>query len=120
MHIKKKRVELKLRQVDVARILNTTEDSVRFWETDRAKPQINLAPGIIKFLEYNPYIFEVETLGGRIKHYRILHGLSHKKMGRIIGVDAATISTWETGKFKPDDANLKRLKEILSNGLGTV
>lgn len=120
MHIKKKRLELKLRQVDVAYILNTTEDSVRFWETDRAKPQINLAPGIIKFLGYNPYPVETNTMGGRIKNYRILHGLSHKKMGQIIGVDAATISTWETGKFKPDDANLKRLKEILSNGLGTV
>ena len=86
MHIKKKRLELKLRQVDVASILNTTEDSVRFWETDRAKPQINFAPGIIKFLAYNPYPVEPNTMGGRIKHYRILHGLSHKKMGRIIGV----------------------------------
>ena len=117
---KKKRLELKLRQVDVARLLNTTEDSVRFWETDRSKPQINLAPRIIKFLGYNPYLVGTNAMGGRIKHYRILHGLSHKKMGQIIGVDAATISTWETGKLKPNDVNLKRLQEILTNGFGTV
>lgn len=52
MYIKKKRLELKLRQIDVALLLNTTEDSVRYWETNRAKPQINIAPEIIKALCY--------------------------------------------------------------------
>ena len=45
---------------------------------------------------------------------RLLHGLSHKKMGGIVGVDGATISTWETGKFMPDGANLNRLNAIPS------
>ena len=86
-----------------------------YWETDFAKPQIQYAPKIIKFLGYNPYVMETETLGGKVKNYRVLNGLSHKKMGGIVGVDGATISTWETGKFNPEGANLNRLKEILSN-----
>ena len=70
-------------------------------------------PKIIEFLGYNPVTYENVTIGGRIKHYRITSGLSHKKMGQIIGVDAATISTWETGKFKPGKENLKLLNEII-------
>ena len=115
LHIKKKRLELKLRQKDVALLVGVTEECIMYWETDFAKPQIQHAPKIIKFLGYNPYVMETETLGGKVKNYRLLHGLSHKKMGGIVGVDGATISTWETGKFKPEGANLNRLNELLSN-----
>ena len=114
LHIKKKRLDLKLRQKDVALMVGVTEECIMYWETDFAKPQIQHAPKIIKFLGYNPYVMETETLGGKVKNHRLLHGLSHKKMGGIVGVDGATISTWETGKFTPDGANLTRLKEILS------
>lgn len=86
-----------------------------FWETDYAQPQIQYAPKIIEFLGYNPYKVETETMGGRVKNYRVLHGLSHKKMGKIMGVDGATISTWETGKYVPQGANLNRLNELLCN-----
>lgn len=114
LHIRKKRLERKLRQEDVAQILDITTDCVTYWENGRSKPQIQFAPKIIKFLGYNPYVMEPETLGGQVKNYRLLHGLSHRKMGGIVGVDGATISTWETGKFMPDGTNLKRLEEILS------
>lgn len=103
LHIKKKQLDLKLRQKDVALMVGVIEESIMYWETDFAKPQIQHAPKIIKFLGYNPYVKEPKTLGGRIKNYHVLHGLSHKKMGKIVGVDAATISTWETGKFKPEE-----------------
>ena len=115
LHIKKKRLDLKLRQKDVALMVGVTEECIMYWETDFAKPQIQYAPKIIKFLGYNPYVMETETLGGKVKNYRVVHGLSHKKMGGIVGVDGATISTWETGKFKPEGANLNRLNELLSN-----
>jgi hypothetical protein len=32
-------------------------------------------------------------------------------------VDAATISTWETGKFNPERENMNRLNELLLNEL---
>jgi DNA-binding XRE family transcriptional regulator len=115
LHIKKKRLELKLRQKDVALLVGVTEESIMFWETGFAQPQIQHAPKVIKFLGYNPYVIETETLGGKVKNYRLVHGLSHKKMGAIVGVDGATISTWETGKFRPDGVNLNRLNELLCN-----
>jgi DNA-binding XRE family transcriptional regulator len=79
LHIKK-RLELKLRQKDVELLVGITEESIMYWETDFAKPQIQHAPKVIKFLGYNPYVVETETLGGKVKSYRVLHGLSHKKI----------------------------------------
>jgi DNA-binding XRE family transcriptional regulator len=115
LHIKKKRLDLKLLQKDVALMVGVTEESIMHWETNRYPPQLQFYPGIIKFLEYNPFAVETETLGGKVKNYRFLNGISHKKMGKLVGVDGATISTWETGKHEPQGANLTRLSELLSN-----
>jgi DNA-binding XRE family transcriptional regulator len=115
LHIKKKRLDLRLRQKDVALLVGVTEECIMYWETGFAQPQIQYAPKIIEFLGYNPYGVETESLGGKVKNYRLLHGLSHKKMGRIVGVDGATISTWETAKHEPQGTNLTRLNELLSN-----
>ena len=115
LHIKKKRLDLKLLQKDVALLVGVTEESIMHWETGRFPPQLQFYPGIIKFLGYNPFAVETETLGGKVKNYRFLKGISHKKMGKLVGVDGATISTWETGKHEPQGANLTRLNDVLSN-----
>jgi DNA-binding XRE family transcriptional regulator len=113
-HLLKRRLDLKLLQKDVAKIIGVSEDSIRFWETGYAEPQIQHAPGIIQFLGYCPYPFETETLGGRIKYYRLLNGLSCKKLGKVLKVDASTISSWEDREFQPEHFNLKRLNQILN------
>ena len=96
-------------------MVGVTEESVMHWETERYPPQLQFYPGIIKFLGYNPFVVDAKKLGGRIKNYRIEHGLSHKKMGKIVGVDGATISTWETGRHEPQGANLNLINKLLSN-----
>lgn len=114
LHIRKRRFELKLSQKDVAGLIGVTEESVMYWETDFAVPQIQHIPKVIRFLGYNPYPHETQTLGGRIKLYRLLHGLSHKRMGKLVGVNGSTISCWETGRFPPDGLNRRKLEELLS------
>lgn len=113
LHIKKRRIELKLRQEDAARIIEVCSDALRYWETERSIPRMENIPKVIKFLGYNPYQFETEILGGRIKYYRLLNGLSHKKFGKILGVDASTVGSWESNKFIPKPPILIQLKEIL-------
>jgi DNA-binding XRE family transcriptional regulator len=113
LQIKKRRIELKLLQKDVAKILKVSTDCITYWENRRSIPQIQYAPRIIQFLGYNPYPFEIETLGGRIKYYRLLHGLSHKKLGEILYVDASTIGAWETNNFTPSSLSLLRLSTLL-------
>ena len=115
LHIRKRRFTLKLLQKDVATYIGVTEEAVMYWETGFAEPQIQYAPKVIAFLGYNPYPYETETFGGRLKLYRLLHGLSHKKMGKLLGVDGATISCWETNKYMPKQGNLETINALLKD-----
>ena len=113
-HIRKRRVELQLLQKEVATRLKVCEESVTLWETNRSKPMIHHMPSIISFLGYLPIEVDDSTLGGKIKRYRLLNGLSHKKLGRRLTVDASTIASWEKYMRCPDKTNLSRLKKLLN------
>ena len=110
----KRRLDLHLFQKDVAKVLGVTEECVMLWENGHNVPQIQHAPKIIRFLGFNPYFVIGNSLGARVKNYRIEHGLSHKKLGKILDMDGGTISRWETGVFIPDTKTQKRLEELLS------
>jgi DNA-binding XRE family transcriptional regulator len=69
LHIRRKRLELGLRQEDVANQIGVSIDCVAFWENGRSKPQVQHMPKIIEFLGYNPVPYENVTIGGRIKNY---------------------------------------------------
>jgi len=105
-------MDLRLLQRDVARIIGVSCDSVTYWENDRAIPQIQHMPKIIAFLGYNPLPSDLRTLRGRVKEYRLTHGLSHKELGRILGVNASTVGSWESGEFEPVETTLEKLKTL--------
>ncbi len=75
---------------------------------------VHNAPKIIEFLGYNPYLTEKETLGGKVKYYRYAYGLSHKKFGKLLKVDASTVASWETNKSSPHPKAMKRLNKYLN------
>jgi len=108
-HIRKKRMELKLFQKDVAKICGVTEDCITNWEKNRSVPQIQFYPLIIKFLGYLPFKVDLTTLLGKLKAYRHMNGLSQKQLGKILMVDAATVCSWELGEHKPQKEMLTKL-----------
>jgi DNA-binding transcriptional regulator YiaG len=113
-HIRKKRIELGLLQKHVSSVLKVSEDTITYWENNRAKPMINHMPAIISFLGYNPFLNERETLGGKIKFYRTNHGLSYKTFGKLLKVHGSTISSWESGKSNPKSSIKKKLVMLLN------
>lgn len=54
-HLRKKRLDLGLRQKKVAERLGVDKDSVYNWETNRYSPSLRVVPRIIQFLGYLPY-----------------------------------------------------------------
>ena len=114
-HLKKKRMDLQLFQEDVAQIVGVTTDCITNWENSRAIPQIQYMPSIIAFLGYNPASLRSKTFGDRIKEYRLLHGLSHKRMGKKLGVDGSTVSSWESGKFQPQPGSRVKVLRLLKD-----
>ncbi|WP_430720499.1 helix-turn-helix domain-containing protein [Sphingobacterium daejeonense] len=97
-HIRKRRMELKLFQKDVAAIFNVSEDCITYWENNRSEPQIQYYPPIFGFLGYCPFKLDKSTFSGKIKAYRYLNGLTQKRFAKLMNVDPATVSRWEDGK----------------------
>lgn len=113
-HLKKRRLGLKLLQKDLASILGVTEDCITNWENNRNEPQISYHPKVISFLGYNPFPVENETMGGRVRAYRIIHGLTQEDLAVIVGVNESTIFHWERGTNTPHPRKMKLLEEILN------
>jgi transcriptional regulator with XRE-family HTH domain len=112
-YIRKKRMDLKLLQSDVANILNVSPDCITNWENNKNQPQVNYFPRIIKFLGFFPFEIDTTTLMGKLKAYRYQNGLSQKKLGKTLNVDATTILGWELGQRKPSKKMLTKLHDVL-------
>jgi DNA-binding XRE family transcriptional regulator len=79
-HMKRKRMDSKLLQKDVANILGVSEDCTINWEKNRSIAQIQFMPSIIGFLGYLPCSFDLTTLSGKLKAYGHLKGVSQKML----------------------------------------
>ena len=112
-HMRKKRMELKLLQSDLAKILGVSPECVTYWENNRSKPQIQHFPAIHLFLGYSLVKFNEEKFEGRLKAYRWQNGLSYKRLGGMLGVNASTVASWEKGESVPSANNLKELESLL-------
>ncbi|MBS7565457.1 transcriptional regulator [Mucilaginibacter sp. Bleaf8] len=107
-------MDSKLLQKDIAKILGVTEDCITNWEKNRSIPQIQFMPLIIQFLGYLPFSFDQTTLSGKLKAYRHLKGMSQKRLGTILNVDGATISSWEQSESQPYKRTLDKINKILN------
>lgn len=97
-HIRKRRLDLGLHQKDVAALVNATTSTVTNWEKNRTTPRLYFIPGIIAFLGYDPGARMSKSLGGRIRDFRRVHGMSQAKLARRLGVDPGTLGRWERGE----------------------
>ena len=90
--------------------------TVNNWERNRCQPRLYLFPKIAQFLGYSPFpVSEDPPIIAAIKAYRLIHGLSQKRLAKILGIDPTTLARWEKGKATPS----KKLSERLLDLLGT-
>jgi len=116
-YIRKVRMDKQLFQEDIALLIGVSTDCITNWENGRANPQIQYMPKILEFLGFMPLEIDEYTLSGMIKSYRVKNGLSHKKMGDVLGVDASTIRAWEKGE-SISQVKTKKLIEKLIGKIG--
>jgi transcriptional regulator with XRE-family HTH domain len=110
-HIRKRRLDLGLRQKDLARLLKANVNTVTNWEVGRSTPALRHVPGIIRFLGYVPFSGG-DTLPERLVAYRRIHGLSQKRLAAQLGVDPSTLARWENGTGYPNETNRRRIAGI--------
>lgn len=111
--IRKRRLELKLEQSDLAELFGVSHNVVGNWERNEAMPNSKHRPKLVQFLGPVPWEIDQSTFGGKLEHARLLKGLSMDELAKLIGVKKAKISRLERNVFKPKPDVLLKLKEIL-------
>ena len=96
-HLKSARLQRSLRQIDAAKLLGVSQHGYIGWETDMKFPLPRYIPSIVLFVGYDP-MPAPETCGQRLRHLRLLRGLTSQEMAEEIGVNQSTVLAREAGK----------------------
>lgn len=113
-HIRKRRLDRGLLQKEAGRILGVDTTTVYNWENSQCSPRLCLIPKIVQFLGDSPFPSEsAGTLGEGIKAYRLVHGLSQKKLAKVLRIDPTTLARWEKSRSRPGPRLSKRLAGLL-------
>ena len=96
-HVRRRRLELGLKQREAAIEIGTSEQAVAQWERGQREPCAPLLPGIIRFLGSDPYPRAI-TIAERLVAKRRELGLSRKKAAKQWGMVEATLRKWELGE----------------------
>jgi len=107
--VRKRRLDLCLRQIDVAKIIGCDEMSVVNWEKGHSTPRVNHMAGVVEFLGFNP-LLNGDTLAQRLVNHRKALGITQKVFARQLGVDPSTLARWERGEREPTGRFAARVK----------
>ena len=99
-HLRKRRLELGLRQRDIQDRFGLDKETLANWEKDRCYPAMRHWRGIIEFLGFDPTP-EPKTIGERLLAYRRQHGLSRKALATFLRADEHTVWRWEAEVKEP-------------------
>jgi len=118
--IRKRRLDLGLRQRDVAEIIGCDTMTVVNWEKSHtAFPRINHMAGVVRFLGFNP-IQAGSTIAERLVNFRKARGNTQKAFAAQIGVDQSTLAKWECGERLPTGRFLRRIKDVCGSDLSAA
>ena len=96
-HIKKRRLDLGLKQKEVAARLSIHFTTLQLWERGIGEPGVKTLPGIIRFLGYVPFACDA-TPGSRIAFLRRCCGMTQEELAMLIHCNPETIWRWENDK----------------------
>jgi transcriptional regulator with XRE-family HTH domain len=114
-HLRTRRLDLAIRQDEVARQIMVDESTIVSWELNHKQPTVQYIPRIIEFLGYDPTSnCEPRSTGERIRLKRRRLGLSLKELAGILETDQSNLQGWETGRHKPTRKSLALINEFLS------
>lgn len=112
--LKRRRLELGLRQRDAAKRMGVCLESVLGWEKGKKTPMASQYPTILSFLGYEPWPLP-RTLGEKLLAERRRRGLSAKRAAKSLNVDEGTFAGWERGSRKPTRQSLRICRRFLAS-----
>lgn len=111
-HIRKRRLDLGLLQIEVAKIIGVTESTVWNWEHG-TEPELKHMPKVIEFLGYTPFECPEDPVG-KLRYFKLVNGLSYERLGNLMGRDPEQLTDWLSGRRKPCRANLLKIQAFIS------
>jgi len=94
-HVKKRRLDLGLKQKEVATHLGIHFTTLQLWERGIGDPGVKSLPGIIRFLGYVPFACDL-TPGGRLSFLRRCCGMTQEEIAARIECNPETLWRWES------------------------
>ncbi|MCH8246114.1 MAG: helix-turn-helix transcriptional regulator [Bacteroidetes bacterium] len=76
--------------------IRVTTFTIRNWEHNKAEPEVQHLPAIIRFLGTIPFNVG-DSFGEMMKTYRYIRGLSIDNLASNLGIDPGTLSRIESG-----------------------
>jgi len=110
--LKRRRLELGLRQIDTARAMGVNQHSIMDWENGK-EPTDRQYPVIIRFLGQEPWP-KPKSLGERLQAQRRRLGLSVKRAATLINVDEGTFGRWEANESTSIASHRARIETFLT------
>ncbi|MCL5238088.1 MAG: helix-turn-helix domain-containing protein [Nitrospirae bacterium] len=112
-HIRKRRLDLGLLQIEVAVEIGVTESTVWNWEHG-TEPELIHIPAVLAFLGYVPWECPDDPVG-RLAYFKKVTGLSLRRLGPLMGRDPEQLEDWLSGRVKPCERNLLQIKKFLED-----
>ena len=112
-YLRKARLERKLSQPKVAKILKVSDETILSWEKNNTEPTPKDASKIIKFIGYFPFEWEYENLHVKVKYARMISGHNLEDMAKKIGCDPSALSRKRLTNGKTQSHTLKKIDNYL-------
>lgn len=110
-HIRKRRLDLGLLQIEVAKMIGVTESTVWNWEHG-TEPELRYMPRIIEFLGYVPFECPDDPIE-KLRYFKKVKGMTYERLGELMGRDPEQITDWISGRVRPCKKNLNFIQDFL-------
>ena len=113
--IRKRRLDLGLRQIDAAKMIGCDQMSVVNWEKGHRAPRVNHLASVVRFLGFNPFQ-NGDTMAQRLISHRKALGVTQAAFAARLGVDPSTLARWERGQREPTGRFAASVESVLLTG----
>jgi len=110
-HIRKRRLELGLTQIEAAAQIGITESTVWNWEHGIG-PELKHIPALLASLGYVPWEEPADAVG-KLAYFKKINGLSYERLGEVMGKDPEQLSDWLSGRNRPCKRNRAAIEVFL-------
>jgi len=112
--IKKKRLDLKLTKVELAKILNISPATIKTWENQSKRPVPRMMKCIINWLEHIPPLgVNDDNLSGQLYIYRMMHGKTQTEIARELSIDNNVIAKIER-RGKVNSIYIEKIDKLIN------